>query len=134
MSTILLVDDDPDISETHFPATHRRGHSVKGAESGEKALAVLAALRPELVITTQDGRNGRFDLVRRNPQAGADSSRHHPDCARHDPRGVAATRRGVFGFQSKPSTESTCSTRWKQALRLSGVGPGEARRTGGATS
>src|SRR2546422_8581244 len=51
MSTILLVDDDPDILKLISLRLTAAGHSVKGADSGEKALAVLAASRPELVIT-----------------------------------------------------------------------------------
>src|SRR5438552_1400152 len=69
MSTILLVDDDPDILKLISLRLTAAGHSVKGANSGEKALAVLAASRLELVITdlTMGGMDGLtlFDEIRK---------------------------------------------------------------------
>src|SRR3989442_14167852 len=69
MSTILLVDDDPDILKLISLRLTAAGHSVKGADSGEKALAVLAASRPELVITDlkMGGMDGLtlFDEIRK---------------------------------------------------------------------
>src|SRR2546425_12458313 len=41
------------------------------------------------------------------------------------PEAVPATRRGVLGFQSKPFDGKHLLDQVEQALRLSGVGPGE---------
>jgi two-component system response regulator GlrR len=126
MSTILLVDDDPDILKLISLRLTAAGHSVKGADSGEKALAVLAASRPELVITDlkMGGMDGLtlFDEIRKQaPTLPVIILTAHGTI----PDAVAATRRGVFGFQSKPFDGKHLLDQVEQALRLSGVGPGE---------
>ena len=69
MSTILLVDDDPDILKLVAMRLAAAGHGVREAESGERALALLAASRPDLVITDlkMDGIDGLtlFDEIRK---------------------------------------------------------------------
>ena len=126
MSTILLVDDDPDILKLISLRLTAAGHSVKGADSGEKALAVLAASRPELVITDlkMGGMDGLtlFDEIRKQaPTLPVIILTAHGTI----PEAVAATRRGVFGFQSKPFDGKHLLDQVEQALRLSGVGPSE---------
>ena len=51
MSTILVVDDDPDILKLLSLRLTAAGHSVKAVDSGERALAALAVSRPNVVIT-----------------------------------------------------------------------------------
>src|SRR2546422_737876 len=126
MSTILLVDDDPDILKLISLRLTAAGHSVKGADSGEKALAVLAASRPELVITDlkMGGMDGLtlFDEIRKQaPTLPVIILTAHGTI----PDAVAATRRGVFGFQSKPFDGKHLLDQVEQALRLSGLGPGQ---------
>ena len=126
MSTILLVDDDPDILKLISLRLTAAGHSVKGADSAEKALAVLAASRPELVITDlkMGGMDGLtlFDEIRKQaPTLPVIILTAHGTI----PEAVAATRRGVFGFQPKPFDGKHLLEQVDQALRLSGVGQSE---------
>src|SRR5258708_29269985 len=122
MSTILLVDDDPDILKLISLRLTAAGHSVKGAESGEKALAMLAASRPELVITDlkMGGMDGLtlFDEIRKQaPTLPVIILTAHATI----PEAVAATSRGVFGFQSTPVAGKQLLHKAAHALRLSRV-------------
>jgi len=125
MSTILLVDDDPDILKLVSLRLSAAGHGVKEAESGERALALLAAARPDLVITDlkMDGMDGLalFDEIRKQaPTLPVIILTAHGTI----PDAVDATRRGVFGFQSKPFDGKHLLEQVEQALRFSGVGQG----------
>src|SRR5437879_7166426 len=126
MSTILLVDDDPDILKLISLSLTAAGHSVKGADSGERALAVLAASRPELVIADlktggMDGLTLVDEIRKQVPTLPVIILTAHGTI----PEAVAATRRGVFGFQSKPFDGKHLLDQVEQALRLSGVAPNE---------
>src|SRR5690348_927648 len=125
MSTILLVDDDPDILKLLSMRLATAGHRVREAESGEKALALLAASRPDLVITDlkMGGLDGLalFDEIRKQaPTLPVIILTAHGTI----PDAVAATRRGVFAFQSKPFEGKHLLDQVEQALRFSGVAPG----------
>jgi len=63
---ILIVDDDASIRETFEIHLERRGYEVRSAESGEKALNILEAFEPSLVITDvrMPGMDG-VELLRR---------------------------------------------------------------------
>lgn len=52
MTTILLVDDDPDVRELTAEILRESGYDVVEAEDGERALAALAAMPtpPALVL------------------------------------------------------------------------------------
>jgi len=127
MSTILLVDDDPDILKLMSLRLSSAGYGVQAVDSGEKALAALAASRPELVITDlkMGGIDGLalFDEIRKQaPMLPVIILTAHGTI----PDAVAATRRGVFGFQSKPFDGKHLLEQVEQALRLSGArGAGE---------
>ena len=123
MSTILLVDDDPDILKLLSLRLVAAGYGVRAVDSGEKALAVLAASRPELVITDlkMGGMDGLalFDEIRKQtPMLPVIILTAHGTI----PDAVAATRRGVFGFQTKPFDGKHLVEQVEQALRLSGSG------------
>jgi two-component system response regulator GlrR len=125
MSAILLVDDDPDILKLLSLRLVAAGHGVRAVDSGEKALAVLAASRPELVITDlkMGGMDGLtlFDEIRKQaPMLPVIILTAHGTI----PDAVAATRRGVFGFQTKPFDGKHLIEQVEQALRLSGNGRG----------
>src|SRR5262245_13381170 len=126
MSTILLVDDDPDILKLVSMRLAAPGHGVKEAESGERALALLAAARPDLVITDlkMDGMDGLalFDEIRKQaPTLPVIILTAHGTI----PDAVAATRRGVFAFQPKPFDGKLLLDQVEQALKFSGAaGPG----------
>ena len=125
MNTILLVDDDPDILKLLSLRLIAAGYGVRAVDSGEKALAVLAASRPELVITDlkMGGMDGLtlFDEIRKQaPMLPVIILTAHGTI----PDAVAATRRGVFGFQTKPFDGKHLLEQVEQALRLSGSGRG----------
>ncbi len=127
MSTVLLVDDDTDILKLLSLRLSAAGYRVLAADSGEKALAVLAASRPDLVITDlkMGGMDGMslFEEVRKQaPMLPVIILTAHGTI----PDAVAATRRGVFGFQPKPFDGKQLLEQVEQALRLSGTGPGTA--------
>jgi two-component system response regulator GlrR len=123
VNTILLVDDDPDILKLISLRLSAAGYSVKAADSGERALAVLAASRPELVITDlkmggMDGLSLFDEIHKQAPTLPVIVLTAHGTI----PDAVAATRRGVFGFQSKPFDGKLLLEQVEQALRLSGTG------------
>jgi two-component system response regulator GlrR len=125
MNTVLLVDDDPDILKLLSLRLIAAGYGVRAVDSGEKALAVLAASRPELVITDlkMGGMDGLalFDEIRKQaPMLPVIILTAHGTI----PDAVAATRRGVFGFQTKPFDGKHLLEQVEQALRLSGSGGG----------
>ena len=103
MSTILIVDDDPDILKLLSLRLAGAGHGVRGAESGERALALLAASRPDLVITDlkMGGMDGLtlFDEIRRQaPTLPVIILTAHGTI----PDAVAAVKHGIFGYLTKP--------------------------------
>ena len=122
MSTILLVDDDPDILKLVSLRLNAAGHGVKEAESGERALALLAAARPDLVITDlkMGGMDGLalFDEIRKQaPTLPVIILTAHGTI----PDAVDATRRGVFAFQPKPFDGKHLLDQVEQALKFSGI-------------
>jgi two-component system response regulator GlrR len=123
MSRILLVDDDPDILKLVSLRLNAAGYSVQAVDSGEKALAALAASRPDLVITDlkMGGMDGLslFDEARKQaPTLPVIILTAHGTI----PDAISATRRGVFGFQLKPFDGKQLLEQVEQALRLSGSG------------
>lgn len=123
MNRILLVDDDPDILKLLSMRLSAAGYGVQAVDSGEKALAALAASRPELIITDlkMGGMDGLslFDEVRKQaPTLPVIILTAHGTI----PDAVSATRRGVFGFQPKPFDGKQLLEQVDQALRLSGSG------------
>jgi two-component system response regulator GlrR len=125
MSTILLVDDDADILKLLSLRLSAAGYRVQAVDSGERALAALAASRPDLIITDlkMGGMDGMslFEEVRKQaPMLPVIILTAHGTI----PDAVSATRRGVFGFQPKPFDGKQLLEQVEQALRLSGSGPG----------
>lgn len=123
MSTILVVDDDPDILKLLSLRLTAAGHSVMAVDSGEKALAALAVSRPHVVITDlkMGGMDGLtlFDEIHKHaPTLPVIILTAHGTI----PDAVAATKRGVFGFQPKPFDGKLLLEQVEQALRLSGAG------------
>ena len=122
MSAILLVDDDPDILKLVSLRLSAAGYGVRAVDSGEKALAALAASRPDLIITDlkMGGMDGLslFEEVRGlAPGLPVIILTAHGTI----PDAVSATRRGVFGFQPKPFDGKQLLEQVEQALRLSGA-------------
>lgn len=124
MSTILVVDDDPDILKLLSLRLTAAGHSVKAVDSGERALAALAVSRPNVVITDLkmggiDGLTLFEEIHKQAPTLPVIILTAHGTI----PDAVAATKRGVFGFQPKPFDGKLLLEQVEQAVRLSGAAP-----------
>lgn len=125
---ILLVDDDPDLLRLLTIRLKSSGYNVATADSGEQALAAIAANLPQLVITDlrMAGMDGMalFDTVQKDHQAlPVIILTAHGTI----PEAVAATRRGVFGYLTKPYESADLLEQVEAALRLSGnhIGHGD---------
>ena len=100
---ILVVDDDPNLLRLLALRLEKEGFAVTQATSGEEALAKLAHGLPDLVIT--DMRMGGMDglalfeaVSRRHPALPVIILTAHGNI----PDAVHATRKGVFGYLTKP--------------------------------
>jgi two-component system, NtrC family, response regulator GlrR len=118
---ILLVDDDEGLLRLLSMRLASAGHDIKAVASGEQALAALPQFQPRVVITDlrMDGIDGMalFDAIHKD----------HPALpiiilTAHGtiPDAVEATRRGVFGFLTKPFDSQELLDYVDRALRLSG--------------
>src|SRR5512147_3084025 len=119
---ILLVDDDPDLLQLINLRLSASGYQVRTAESGELALGQLAVRRPHLVITDlrMAGMDGLalFERIHATqPSLPVIILTAHGTI----PDAVAATRRGVFGFLTKPFDAKELLAQVEQAIRLSAV-------------
>jgi two-component system response regulator GlrR len=72
-AAVLIVDDDPAILRLLGILLREEGYRVLAADSGEKALAMIAADKPNVVVTDlqMGGMDGiaLFDAVARAPHA-----------------------------------------------------------------
>jgi two-component system response regulator GlrR len=120
--TILLIDDDKDLLHLISMRLAAGGYSVVTAESGQAALAAMAVSPPQMVITDlrMEGMDGLalFDAIHREaPALPVVILTAHGTI----PEAVAATRRGVFGFLTKPFDPKVLLDTVSEALRLSGM-------------
>jgi two-component system response regulator GlrR len=102
-STILIVDDDPTLLRLLGMLLRQEGYRVVAADSAERALALLQTERPQLLVTDlrMGGMDGLalFEAVRReSPLLPVIILTAHGTI----PEAVQATRKGVFGFLTKP--------------------------------
>jgi len=130
--TVMVVDDDPGILRLLTMRLEAAGYAVHSAESAERALALLAAIRPDVVVTDlkmggMDGM-GLFDALQESmpglPVIVLTAHGTIPDA-------VSATQRGVFGFVPKPFDAKTLLDLVGQACRVSsasGAAAGEGWR------
>lgn len=122
---ILLIDDDEDLLQLISMRLSAAGYAVTTAESGQSGLAAMAVSPPELVITDlrMEGMDGLalFDAIHREaPALPVVILTAHGTI----PEAVAATRRGVFGFLTKPFDPKVLLDTVAAALRLSGTPSG----------
>src|SRR5512145_3455008 len=122
---VLLVDDDKDLLQLIAMRLTAAGYAVTAVESGEAALAALAVSRPQVVVTDlrMHGMDGLalFDAIHREaPALPVVILTAHGTI----PEAVAATRRGVFGFLTKPFDPKVLLDTVSTALRLSGAPAG----------
>jgi two-component system response regulator GlrR len=124
--TVLVVDDDADLLRLLTLRLQSAGYAVVSADSGEKALAQLAASRPDLVITdlrmeNMDGM-ALFDSIRRaNAVLPVIMLTAHGSI----PDAVNATKKGIFSFLTKPFSGKDLLAEVERALTLGG-GRGES--------
>lgn len=117
---ILVVDDDADILRLIAMRLQAAGYQVETVSSAEQALALTAAGKFQLVITDlrMDGMDGLalFDTLHRQ-----DTGLPVIILTAHGsiPEAVEATRRGVFGFLTKPFDSKELLKQVASALRLS---------------
>ncbi|HWN29929.1 MAG TPA: sigma 54-interacting transcriptional regulator [Burkholderiales bacterium] len=126
---ILLVDDDPGLLRLISMRLNASGYEVDTVESGEQALVRLSILKPNLVIT--DLRMGGMDgmalfeaIHKTNPTLPVVILTAHGSI----PDAVDATRRGVFGFLTKPFESKALLSQVEAAIKLggaTGISPGE---------
>jgi two-component system response regulator GlrR len=127
--TILLIDDDKDLLHLISMRLTAAGYAVVTAESGKDALAAMAVSPPQMVITDlrMEGMDGLalFDAIHREaPALPVVILTAHGTI----PEAVAATRRGVFGFLTKPFDPKVLLDTVSEALRLSGMPSGGEER------
>jgi two-component system response regulator GlrR len=117
---ILIVDDDLDMLHLMGMRLSAAGYQVSSAESGEAALISFHRNRPQVVVT--DLRMGEMDglalfehLQAKAPTMPVIILTAHGTI----PDAVAATRRGVFSFLTKPFDGQELLRRVADAIRLS---------------
>ncbi len=119
---ILVVDDDPDLLKLLSIRLKTAGYEVTAVSSAEAALAQLSLSRPQAVVTDvrMGGMDGLslFDAIHRtNPALPVIMLTAHGTI----PDAVTATRRGVFGYLTKPFDPKELLDEIERAVTVSGV-------------
>ena len=118
---LLLVDDDEDLRRLMTLRLTAAGYQVTAVDSGERALATLSVTPPQVVITDMcmpGGMDGSalFDAIHREyPTLPVIILTAHGTI----PDAVAATRRGIFGYLTKPYDPPELLAELERALRIS---------------
>ncbi|HUQ29335.1 MAG TPA: sigma 54-interacting transcriptional regulator [Usitatibacter sp.] len=120
-ASLLLVDDDPDLLRLLAIRLKANSYDVTAVESGQRALASIAASRPDLVLTDlrMDGMDGMalFQEIQASyPGLPVIILTAHGTI----PDAVAATKRGVFGYLTKPYDAEELLAQIQRALTLHG--------------
>jgi two-component system response regulator GlrR len=121
MQNLLLVDDVPDLLTLLSIRLRASGYRATTASSGEQALSMIAAERPDLVITDLrmaglDGMALFHEIERRHTGLPVIILTAHGTI----PDAVAATRQGVFGYITKPYDANELLVQVRRALSLHG--------------
>ncbi len=118
---ILVVDDDAALRQLITLRLEANGFRVEAVDSGEAALAQLALMRPDAVLT--DMQLGGIDgmalfraIHARDPALPVIVLTAHGTI----PDAVAATQQGLFGYLTKPYDAPTLIDLLKRATRLTG--------------
>ncbi|MBI3431731.1 MAG: sigma 54-interacting transcriptional regulator [Hydrogenophilales bacterium] len=122
--TILVVDDDAALRQLITLRLEANGFRVEAVDSGEAALARLALMRPDAVLTDMQlgGMDGMalFRAIHaRDPALPVIVLTAHGTI----PDAVAATQQGLFGYLTKPYDAPTLIDLLKRATRLTGSSP-----------
>jgi two-component system response regulator GlrR len=118
---VLLVDDDPDLLRLIGLRLSAAGFEVASAANAQGALSQVAVFRPHVVVTDlrMDGMDGMalFDVLNaKYPTLPVIIMTAHGTIG----DAVAATRRGVFGFVTKPVDRQDLIHQIGEAIRLHG--------------
>ena len=116
---LLLVDDDPDLLKLLAIRLKASGYTVATATSGQQALSMIAAERPDLVVTDLrmagiDGMELFHEIERRHSGLPVIMLTAHGTI----PDAVAATQQGVFGYITKPYDAHQLLAQIERALAL----------------
>lgn len=135
MQNLLLVDDDPDLLKLLAMRLKASGYRTATASSGEQALSMLAAERPDLVITDLrmaglDGMALFHEIERRHTGLPVIILTAHGTI----PDAVAATQQGVFGYITKPYDANELLLQVRRALSLHGSTGALGSSAGGGAS
>ena len=123
-ASLLLVDDDPDLLRLLSIRLKANGYDVTAVDSAQRALAAIAASRPDLVLSDlrMEGMDGMalFDEVQASyPGLPLIILTAHGTI----PEAVGAVKRGVFGYLTKPYDADDLLRQVDRALTLhSGTG------------
>ena len=120
-TSILVVDDDPDLLRLMQIRLTAAGYAVTTADSAERALAQASVTRPRLLVTDlrMGGMDGMalFEAIRaENPTLPVIILTAHGTI----PDAGAAVNRGVFGYLTKPFDAKALLVEVERALALSG--------------
>ncbi len=118
---VLLIDDDPGLLRLISIRLNTAGYDVIPMDSGERALAQFSIHRPQVVVTDlrMSGMDGMavFEAIhQRYPMIPVIILTAHGTI----PDAVNATKRGVFGFLTKPFESKTLLDQINKAIDISG--------------
>jgi two-component system response regulator GlrR len=118
-ASLLLVDDDPDLLSLLSIRLKANNYDVTAVETGQRALASIAAARPDLVLTDlrMDGMDGMalFQQIQGGyPGLPVIILTAHGTI----PDAVAAVKGGVFGYLTKPYDAEELLSQIERALTL----------------
>ena len=118
-ASLLLVDDDPDLLRLLTIRLKANGYDVTAVDSGQRALATIAASRPDLVLTDlrMEGMDGMalFGEIQASY-----SGLPVIILTAHGtiPEAVAAVKHGIFGYLTKPYDAEELLMHIERALAL----------------
>ena len=124
-ATLLLVDDDPDLLRLLAIRLKANGYAVNAVDNGPKALAAIAATRPDVVLSDlrmsgMDGMALFQEIQASYPGLPVIILTAHGTI----PDAVAAVKRGVFGYLTKPYDADELLGQIERALALHGGSKG----------
>ena len=126
-ASLLLVDDDPDLLRLLAIRLKANGYAVNAVDSGARALAAIAASRPDVVLSDlrmsgMDGMALFQEIQASYPGLPVIILTAHGTI----PDAVAAVKRGVFGYLTKPYDADELLAQISRALSLHGGAKGRA--------
>jgi len=121
-ASLLLVDDDPDLLRLLTIRLKANNYEVTAVDNAQRALAHIAASRPDLVLTDlrMEGMDGMalFDEIQASyPGLPVIILTAHGTI----PDAVGAVKRGVFGYLTKPYDAEDLLKHVERALTLHGA-------------